>query len=1326
MKNNARFVSLILSLIMIFSAMPAFSASAEEASYKMLPASDLFYYYASPSDLETTLVDTDGGYVHYVAAPGTYNNNNIMFTVGYGELAALDYPYAVVGYRTNSQRNSIDVGQNNRLGENWMNNNPAQKTDGSWSTLFININDINGNTQPNLPKPGETEVTLRFKPWGSHTKTLGVEQYYDLRFVAFFKNEAEAKAFKFDPNTKYESEISPEYMENIPYHEATDELINKYLAEAEALKESIINSPSSVKWTGTAYYVSPKGNDENDGLTPATAFKTVDKVSHASFLKEGDAVLFERGGTYRTTGYLATKNGITYSAYGSGAKPKIIGSIDASYEALWRETEHENVYAFTPNVGGAGYDIGQIVFDMGKAWGIKLQNGLWIGTNSNGLGIIESGTPIIDGPEDIKHDLEYWHDWDRGTVYLYSKDGNPASRFTSIEIVDKGNGISGGANNVVIDNLELFGFGSHGIGYGGIGDAAKQNLTVQYCIFSFIGGSRQYTDPSVNTRFGNAVEIYGAAKGFIIHDCYANNVYDCCWTIQYQSDSEGVDVWFEDVEFYNNVACYSNTGLEVWLNNKAEYNNDAVYGMKNMRLHHNYTYYNGYGWSQQRPNKDGNIFYGDPSVTNTVYENCSVDHNVGLFASKWINYLRYVGSNYYNFNNNVYFQHENKLYGGVPANPEKGTGAVGQHKYERATMSRLLATGFEKGSVFYYTKEDYKIPQYDPALVSFDDITEKHWAYDYVKTAVMRNYFNGTAPATFSPDTSMTRAMLVTVLSRITNEKAESKKATYTDVNASAWYANAVNWAYSAGLVADGITKFRPDDAVTREELADMLYRLTLNQYKTNEYDGKALDFSDASSVSPEYKAGVAFATDIGVISGYTDGSVKPKNTATRAEVATMICRFVQKYYGFETDFSKMSDATDSKIFAGNELNAILATSPGDKRMMNKDTENPLVRLIPQHISQSSAKPQLLIFERISNVDFAKYPYIKLRMKTTSTSTGFKLWMNKNGASGEIIAPIVTDEWCDVVVCIYDIINPDTEIYNGELNASLYISPWSEIVAPGYNVDYCDIEYIGFFPTKAAAQAYQSDFQKNSVTVTYMFGSTEVTSLPTKKGQTLTYPNITPSRKGYTFKGWDIAEGTVINDNLTVNAVFEKTPGVPMAVFTADNTESTATGGLSSETVEENGIKYVHFYVPDEVSSKDGTRANLILSDSEAYNVATAPIIKICYRTNIASSSAIDFNLRPDQGNRLWGPFVDYAGKGEWVEQIIDLSKLGWNGGEDVVPNLTSEEYFNEYFKDTLYSFIFKPYKSNGLLMRKDEYFDFKYVAFFETEEDAKIYKFDK
>ncbi|MBQ7821572.1 MAG: S-layer homology domain-containing protein [Clostridia bacterium] len=1324
MMKHYRVLSILLALLMLPISVPAISVSADNsASSKVVTALDLYHINATANDLQTTLVEEDGGYIHYVASPGTYGNNNILVRVSYDSLASSDYPYVVIGYRTNSQSSKIDLGQLNAMGENWMNVKPLQVTDGSWQTMLININDLTDNTTPNLPKPGETSVSITLKPWASHTKTLGTEQYYDLRFAAFFKTEADAKAFKFDPEAKYETTVSLETVENIPYYEADQATIDKYLAEAEALKKSIIDSPTNVKWTGTAYYVSPKGDDNNDGLTPATAFKTVGKISGASFLNEGDAVLFERGGAYRFTGTLSTKNGVTYSAYGSGAKPKLIGSIDASYEALWEETDHENIYAFTTGIGGANTDVGQIVFDMGKAWGIKLQKNNWIGTNSNGLEMIETGTPTSGTVNDLKHDLEYWHDWDTKTLYLYSKDGNPASRFSSIEVVDKGNGISGEGNDVTIDNLELFGFGSHGIGYGGVGENAKKNLTVQYCTFGFIGGSRQYEDPNTNTRFGNAVEIYGGAKGFTIHDCYAHNVYDCCWTIQYQSNSGGVDVWFEDVEFYNNVACYSNTGLEVWLNNKEPSNHSATYGMKNMRLHHNYTYYNGYGWSQQRPNKDGNIFYGDPSVTTSVYENCSVDHNVGMFASKWINYLRYVGSSGYNFNNTVYFQHDNKLYGGVPSNPETGVGAVGQHRYDRITMSRLLATGFEPNSTFYYVDGDYKIPQYTPDVMSFNDISEKHWAYEYVKTAVMRNYFNGTAPGVFSPDTSMTRAMLVTVLSRITNEKINTVKAPYTDVDQSAWYAGAVNWAYSAGLIADGVTAFRPDAPATREEMADMLYRFTLNQYKTDSFDGKALTFSDAASVSEEYKAGIAFATELGIITGYTDGSVKPKNTATRAEVATMMQRFAAKYYGLKTDYSKISTKTDSIILTGNELNSKLATSPGDKRMMNTDTAYPLVRLIPQHPDQSKASPKLVMFERISKINLADYPYIKIRLRATSTANEFKVSINKNGADGSVAASITPNEWTDAIVCVYDMIAPDPDIYNGELNATLYISPWSESGNPTYNLDSCDIEYIGFFPTRAAAEAYESELQKNSVNVTYKFADTVVAEFPATVGQTLTYPKISPSMRGYEFKGWDVAEGTVINDDLTVNAIFEKKIGIPHAIFTPDNTEKIGTGGLETEDMSENGIKFSRFIVAQDSTSFDRTRTEVVFTSSD-YDVKDAPVIKIGYRTSIASSTNIDFNIKVSNTERLWGPYFDYEKKGQWVELVADLSELGWSGGEGITTKTSAEEYFNEYFNGQLYSLMIKPYGKNGLEMKQGEYFDIAYIAFFESAEDANAYKF--
>lgn len=1068
MKNATRILSLALCFIMLFSAVPISAASDE--SYELLSANDIFYAYGAFSTLDASIEnDATGKYIHLVASPGEYGNNDLCFFVSFDNVALNEYPYVTYQYRTDSQKNSVDVGQINEGGENWMNSSPSQISDGKWHKTIVDINEVVGNASGAPAAFGEKNIRFRLKPWGSHNKTLEATQYFDIQYVAAFKTKADAEQFVFDKDHDYGSLYNDEYVkehiDNISYYEATQEDIDKYLDEAYALIDKIRSSETDVEYTGTAYYVSYKGDNSNNGLSPETAWKSVSKVSGANFLKEGDAVLFERGGSYRYTGTFATCPGVTYSTFGTGSKPKLIGSIDASDEADWEETEYENVWKYTGTIGGGANDVGQIVFDMGRAWGIKLINGVWVGENSNGLEMIDTGTAEITDPSGLKHDLEFWHQLEYEVLYLYSKDGNPATRFSSIEIVDKGNGISSNGNSVTIDNLELFGFGSHGIGYG-----TTTGLTVQNCVFSFIGGSRQYNELDQVTRFGNAVEIYGGAKDFIIRNCYANNIYDCCWTTQYQSNSNGQDIFFENVEFYNNVACYSNTGLEVWLNNKAEYNNtEATYGMKNLHLHDNYTFYNGYGWSQSRPSKDGNIFYGDPSVTTTVYENCSVDHNVGMFASKWLNFVRYTGTQHYNFNNNIYFQQNDKLFGGVAADPEAGTGNVGQHRYDRSTMTKLLLTGFEPGSTFYYTESDYTVPEYEPEPISFSDVASEHWAYKNIESAVMRGFMGGISEDEFSPDSTMTRAMLVTLLSRLDTTSRVTEKAPYTDINANAWYASAVNYAYTAGLVGDGLTKFRPDDAVTREEMADMLYRFFLSNRMTSEQESISLSFTDADSVSDEYASGVAFATENGIINGYPDGTVRPLGTATRAEVATMLKRFSNLTKALKVDYSDISDKTDFHVYNGAEISDKLSTAGSDKKV---DSETNTLVLTPNDPTATSSSVRFTVYERLLGFKFSDYPFIKLRINLSGDAKTLGIGINKNNVEKWITPSIKTGEWCDVIVCIYDMIPPG-EIYSGDaLNSVILCDPWSQGSAPIFGEDSCRIEYMGFFPTKDAAIAY--------------------------------------------------------------------------------------------------------------------------------------------------------------------------------------------------------------------------------------------------------------
>lgn len=168
--------------------------------------------------------------------------------------------------------------------------------------------------------------------------------------------------------------------------------------------------------------------------------------------------------------------------------------------------------------------------------------------------------------------------------------------------------------------------------------------------------------------------------------------------------------------------------------------------------------------------------------------------------------------------------------------------------------------------------------------------TVSHWGCTYIDTVARLGLFKGVTESEFSPNGTMTRAMAVTVLSRLANDTENKSDIPYADVNADAWFRDGVAFAYSQGIVDSGDT-FRPDDNITREELADMLYRFAKN-------DGKSvslaeIDFADNDAISSTCSDGVAYCVNSGIIKGYDDNTFKPDASATRAEVATMIVRFI-------------------------------------------------------------------------------------------------------------------------------------------------------------------------------------------------------------------------------------------------------------------------------------------------------------------------------------------------------------------------------------------------------------------------------------------------
>ena len=153
---------------------------------------------------------------------------------------------------------------------------------------------------------------------------------------------------------------------------------------------------------------------------------------------------------------------------------------------------------------------------------------------------------------------------------------------------------------------------------------------------------------------------------------------------------------------------------------------------------------------------------------------------------------------------------------------------------------------------------------------------------------------NGTAANTFSPKANTTRGMVVTVLYRLENQPSTSA-ASFTDVASGAYYANAVAWANANGIVSGyGSGKFGPNDKVTREQLAAILYRYA--QYKKYDVSGaNSLDgYTDVQSVSSYAVPALQWANAAGVVTGKSGSKLDPKGNATRAEVAAMLMRFCE------------------------------------------------------------------------------------------------------------------------------------------------------------------------------------------------------------------------------------------------------------------------------------------------------------------------------------------------------------------------------------------------------------------------------------------------
>lgn len=206
----------------------------------------------------------------------------------------------------------------------------------------------------------------------------------------------------------------------------------------------------------------------------------------------------------------------------------------------------------------------------------------------------------------------------------------------------------------------------------------------------------------------------------------------------------------------------------------------------------------------------------------------------------------------------------------------KSVGAVTTYTVDKLTVSTRIEVTFTNG----------KLP--------FTDVRESDWFYDDVVFAYENGLFSGTSDTTFSPNTSMTRAMLVTVLYRLEGQPTVNGRSGFSDVTFNSYYEDAVTWAADNGIV-NGISSstFSPNANVTREQMAAILYRYA--QYKKyNTAASSSLNsFSDHTSVSGYAVASLQWSVAEKLVNG-SNGKLMPTGNATRAQVAAILHRFME------------------------------------------------------------------------------------------------------------------------------------------------------------------------------------------------------------------------------------------------------------------------------------------------------------------------------------------------------------------------------------------------------------------------------------------------
>lgn len=392
----------------------------------------------------------------------------------------------------------------------------------------------------------------------------------------------------------------------------------KILTLADNRRTSILSSEITIvksdifiqgkTYTGTAYYVSNSGDDSNDGTSLSTPWASMSKVNSVE-LNHGDVVFFNRGDIWYDT--LCAQQGVTYSAYGTGSKPVISGSVpeNAAASNLWnlfyKGKKGEKIWVYNRDLR----DASGIFFDNGERWANKVMP-CW-----DGRQYVSDKGKKFDVVTGLTKDLDFFSCVDlsmikpfeqvnstgvTGPLYLRCDAGNPGTIYSRIDFSQDGMGVSPLGTNgkdLTIDNISIVFFGALGVdcrGYLGWTKTMVQNCEIGWCG----GGITNYSYLPGNNRFayaatsGGAVHMAGPQKTAVnnyIHHCASKSFVIAI------HDRPSASPIYSDILIQGNLLEYNAAALH--LVNYMEQENPTVdSGFKNVSFSDNYVMYTGYGW----------------------------------------------------------------------------------------------------------------------------------------------------------------------------------------------------------------------------------------------------------------------------------------------------------------------------------------------------------------------------------------------------------------------------------------------------------------------------------------------------------------------------------------------------------------------------------------------------------------------------------------------------------------------------------------------------------------------------------------------------------